>query len=60
MTAMPAWPTAAFSAPGVNERIHGNPGDDEIQVLLNEGEVDGGEGNDHCLVNEGIVLNCNP
>ncbi|ARX89064.1 hypothetical protein SMD44_08551 [Streptomyces alboflavus] len=45
---------------GAKGRIHGNPGDDEIQVLLNEGEVDGGEGNDICRVNEGIVLNCNP
>lgn len=45
---------------GARGRIHGNPGDDEIQVLLNEGEVDGGEGNDICRVNEGIVLNCNP
>ncbi|QCX74049.1 hypothetical protein C9F11_01730 [Streptomyces sp. YIM 121038] len=41
-------------------RIHGNAGDDEIQVLLNDGEVDGGPGNDVCRVNEGIVLNCNP
>ncbi|QDQ15914.1 hypothetical protein [Streptomyces spectabilis] len=40
--------------------IHGNTGDDEIQVLLNEGNVDGGPGNDVCRVNEGIVLNCNP
>ncbi|WP_030674435.1 hypothetical protein [Streptomyces sp. NRRL B-1347] len=45
---------------GAKGRIHGNQGDDEIQVLLNEGEVDGGEGNDICRVNEGIVLNCNP
>ncbi|MEV0444588.1 hypothetical protein AB0I84_43040 [Streptomyces spectabilis] len=41
-------------------RIHGNPGDDEIQVLLNDGEVDSGPDNDVCRVNEGIVLNCNP
>ncbi|QES51882.1 hypothetical protein DEJ50_32570 [Streptomyces venezuelae] len=41
-------------------RVHGNTGDDEIQVLLNDGEVDGGADNDVCRVNEGIVLNCNP
>lgn len=41
-------------------RIHGNAGDDEIQVLLNDGEVDGGPGNDVCRVDAGIVLNCNP
>ncbi|MEI5103459.1 hypothetical protein RB200_39290 [Streptomyces sp. PmtG] len=41
-------------------RIHGDTGDEEIQVLLNDGEVDGGPGNDVCRVNEGIVLNCNP
>lgn len=41
-------------------RIHGNTGDDEIQVLLNHGQVDGGPDNDVCRVNEGTVLNCNP
>lgn len=43
---------------GAKGRIHGNQGDDEIQVLLNEGEVDGGVDHDICRVNEGIVLNC--
>ncbi|MFD5698074.1 hypothetical protein [Streptomyces lasiicapitis] len=48
------------STNGALGRIHGNPGDDEIQVLLNQGVVDGNEGNDTCRVNEGTVLNCNP
>ncbi|MEW2526326.1 hypothetical protein [Streptomyces sp. NPDC047071] len=50
--------TASYN--GQLGRIHGNGGDDEVQVLLNDGEVDGGPGNDVCRVNEGIVLNCNP
>ncbi|WJV44286.1 hypothetical protein [Streptomyces flavofungini] len=45
---------------GAMGRIHGNQGDAEIQVLLNKGEVDGGEGDDTCRVNEGIVFDRNP
>ncbi|GHF56714.1 hypothetical protein GCM10010218_42580 [Streptomyces mashuensis] len=44
---------------GPGGRVHGDAGDDDLHARLNNGTVDGGDGNDRCVVDDGALpINC--